>query len=57
MMALLERDDLFAAGLVLAGAGGFFHFEVVGTHKVAVATHDGDLAHLGHLQPSRRSAC
>jgi hypothetical protein len=45
---LLERPP-FAAGLVLAGAGGFFHLEVVGTDEGAVATHDGDLAHLGHL--------
>jgi hypothetical protein len=51
---LLERHHLFAAGLVLAGAGGFFHFEVVGTDKGAVAAHDGDLAHLGHLAPGRR---
>jgi hypothetical protein len=45
---LLERDHLLGAGLVLAGAGGFFHLEVVGTDKGAVAAHGGHLAHLGH---------
>jgi hypothetical protein len=32
MMAFLN-DDLLGAGLVLAGAGGFFHFDVVGTDE------------------------
>jgi hypothetical protein len=33
MMAFLN-DHLLAAGLVLAGAGGFFHFEVVAPTKL-----------------------
>jgi hypothetical protein len=45
----LELHDLLAAGLFLAVAGGFFHLDVVGADEVAVAAHDGDLAHLGHL--------
>jgi hypothetical protein len=45
---VLERDDFLGAGLFLAGAGGFFHFQVVGADKVAVAAHGGHLAHLGH---------
>jgi hypothetical protein len=48
-MMALELHHLLAAGLVLAGAGGFFHLDVVGADEVAVAAHDGDLAHLGHL--------
>jgi hypothetical protein len=44
----LECDDLLGAGLLLGRAGGFFHFEVVGTDEVTVAADGGDLAHLGH---------
>jgi hypothetical protein len=47
----LECDDLLGAGLLLPGAGGFFHFEVVGTDEVTVTAHGGDLAHLGHGSP------
>ncbi len=46
---VLEGDDLLGAGLLLARAGGFFHFEVVGADEGAVAAHHGHLAHLGHL--------
>ena len=48
MMARLECDHFFAAGLLLRCAGGLRHFKVVGTHELAQATHGGDLAHLGH---------
>ena len=38
----------------MRGPGGLFHFHVVGTNKVAVAAHGGDLAHLGHGGQSAR---
>ncbi len=36
------------AHFLLAGTAGFFHTEVVCTHKMAVATHRSQLAHFGH---------
>ena len=44
--ALLELDDLLAAGLVLARAVGDFDFEMVRVEEVAVTAHA--------LQPSLR---
>ena len=46
--ALLEADDLLAAGLVLGLAFGGLDFDVAGVKEAAVAAHDVDLAHLGH---------
>jgi hypothetical protein len=53
----LECDDLLGAGLLLPGAGGFFHLDVVGADEMAVTAHGGHLAHLGHrAQPTRELA-
>ena len=46
--AVLERDGLRLAGFLLRRPRGFFHLNVVGTDKSAVAAHHRHLAHLGH---------
>ena len=46
--AALERQPFFAAGLRLAAAVGFLHFDLVRTDEGTVAAHDLDLAHFGH---------
>ena len=57
MIALLELDGLRLAGLLLAGAAGFFHLEVERVDELADAAHHRDLAHLGHRgQPTRELA-
>jgi hypothetical protein len=48
MMARLKATTFLAPVFSCDGAGGFFHFQMVGTDEMAVAAHGGHLAHLGH---------
>ena len=48
--ALAEFDGLLFTGLLLPGAGGFFHLHMVGIDEPAQAAHHGHLAHLRHCR-------